>query len=264
MVSGRETLISCTTDQFAAGNIWVVPPGPSWFQDAMCIHVRANPDSSEFCSLRRLIYLAAVDLAQIAPAPLRFQSMRHLTLGSRMGEPPLLQPRSVTSQNQASVWQFLHHWFRPVDALPPAALALRPAAMAFFRLRSATYPVSRQEEADFWQELGQQFNVPHPQIALYRCDADESEQARPRLTPLRQMVKVSLGPAPVRVGCIDDSGYLWAWRWEDALDFEHGDFSDDAGPWSGCDETSPELAEEHMHELQEFYDYDGIGLGDCG
>ena len=110
---------------------------------------------------------------------------------------------------------------------------------------------------------------PHPlrhQLALYRCDADESEQARPRLTPLRrQMVKVSLGPAPVRVGCLDDSGYSWAWRWEDALDFEHGDFSDDAGPWDGCGETPPELAEEHMHELHEFYDYDGdLGLDDFG
>ena len=233
----------------------------------MCIHVRANadPDSSEFCSLRRLIYLAAVDLAQIAPAPLPFQSKRPPALG----DPPLLQPRSVTSQNWASVWQFLHHWFRPVDSLPPDALALRPAALAFFRLRAAPYLVSQTEEAGFWQEFGQQFNAPHPlrhQLALYRCDADESEQARPRLTPLRRkMVKVSLGPAPVRVGCLDDSGYSWAWRWEDALDFEHGDFSDDAGPWAGCGETPPELAEEHMHELHEFYDYDGdLGLDDFG
>ena len=50
-----------------------------------------------------------------------------------------------------------------------------------------------------------------------------------------------------------------------ALDFEHGDFSDDAGPWAGCGETPPELAEEHMHELHEFYDYDGdLGLDDFG
>ena len=99
-----------------------------------------------------------------------------------------------------------------------------------------------------------------------RASPDPSPQAvasLPRLTPPpRQMVKVSLGPAPVRVTCADASGYLWAWRWEDALDFERSEFPDDDGPWAGCGETPPELAEEHMHE---FYDYDGdLGLDDFG
>ena len=49
----------------------------------------------------------------------------------------------------------------PVDSLPPDALALRPAALAFFRLRAAPYLVSQTEEAGFWQEFGQQFNAPH-------------------------------------------------------------------------------------------------------
>ena len=69
----------------------------------------------------------------------------------------------------------------------------------------------------------------------------------------------------MRVACVDACDYLWAWQWADALEFERGEFPDDDGPWAGCGETPPELAEEHMHELHEFYDYDGdLGLDDFG
>ena len=44
----------------------------------------------------------------------------------------------------------------------PSALALRPAVLAFFRLRFVLFLLCWHAEEDFWQELGQQFNVPYP------------------------------------------------------------------------------------------------------
>ena len=79
----------------------VVPPAPPWFQDAMCLDVlgHADPDCSELCSLRRLVY--SVELASLAPT-LRF-------CPPSPGGPTLQQPRSVTSL--VSDWQYLRTWF---------------------------------------------------------------------------------------------------------------------------------------------------------
>ena len=64
------------------------------------------------------------------------------------------------------------------------------------------------------------------------------------------------GLAPVRVACADANAHLWAWRWEDALEFERCEFRDDDGPWVGCDDPPPELEHELMHE---FFDFDDFG-----
>jgi len=157
-----------------------------------------------------------------------------------------------------------------VDSLPPAALALCPAVLAFFRLRFAPFLLSRHAEEDFWQELGQQFNVPHPlrhQLALYRlCDDEpepppstrESKASGPTVMAARgaRLVKDSLGPTPVRVACVDACDYLWAWQWADALALEHG-FPGDEGPWAGRSDPSQGFAEEFF-----YYDDLSIGLDD--
>ena len=133
-----------------------------------------------------------------------------------------------------------------MDSLPPAALALCPAVLAFFRLRFAPFLLSRHAEEDFWQELGQQFSVPHPlrhQLALYRLCSDE-------------LVKDSLRPAPVRVACVDAHKYLWAWQWTDALALEQG-FPVDDGPWAGRGDTSSDPP------AVEFIYYDDLCWG-CG
>jgi len=101
--------------------------------------------------------------------------------------------------------------------------------LTFFRLRFAPFLISRHASAeeDFWQELGQQFSVPHPlrhQLALYRLCSDEREQqlgarASKDFNPQdmaardarQHLVQDSLGPAPVRVACVDACEYLWAW-----------------------------------------------------
>ena len=85
----------------------------------MCLDVlgHADPDCSELCSLRRLVY--SVELASLAPT-LRF-------CPPSPGGPTLQQPRSVTSL--VSDWQYLHTWFCPVAPLSPSALAARSAQL---------------------------------------------------------------------------------------------------------------------------------------
>jgi len=162
-------------------------------------------------------FCAAVELASIVPAAkvLRFRP-------PAPGGPTLPQPDGVKSLD--SDGQYLHTWFCPVDPLPPSALALCPAVLAFFRLRFAPFLLSRQAEEDFWQDLGLQCRVPDTlrPLALYRLCSDE-------------LVKDSLGPASARVACVDAAEYLWAWQWTDVA-LEHG-FPGDTGPWSGCGDT---------------------------
>ena len=184
-------------------------PGAS-LVPGVCLDVLdpADPQCSKICSLRRFIFSAAVELASIVPAAkvLRFRP-------PAPGGPTLPQPDGVKSLD--SDGQYLHTWFCPVDPLPPSALALCPAVLAFFRLRFAPFLLSRQAEEDFWQDLDLQCRVPDTlrPLALYRLCSDE-------------LVKDSLGPAPSRVACVDADEYLWAWQWTDALALEHG-FPDD-------------------------------------
>ena len=53
----------------------------------------------------------------------------------------------------------------------------------------------------------------------------------------QHLVMESLGPAPVRVACVDAGDSLWAWQWEDAFAHERGGFPGDHGPWSGRGDT---------------------------
>ena len=154
----------------------------------------------------------------------------------------LPQPDGVKRLN--SDGQFLHTWFCPVDPLPPSALALCPAVLAFFRLRFAPFLLSRQAEEDFWQDLDLQHRAPTAPrlLALYRLCPDE-------------LVKDSLGPAPTHVACADADGYLWAWQWADALTLEHG-FPGDTGPWAECGEAQSDPP------AAEFIDYDDLGIDD--
>jgi len=159
------------------------------------------------------------------------------------GGPTLPQPDGV--QNLGSDGQYLHTWFCPVDPLPPSDLALCPAVLAFFRLRFAPFLLSRQAEEDFWQDLDLQCRVSYKlcsPLALYRLCSDE-------------LVKDSLGPAPVRVACVDAAEDLWAWQWTDALALEHG-FPGDTGPWAGWGDTSSDPP------AVEFIYYDDLGIGD--
>jgi len=210
-----------------------VVPGTT-YQDVMCLDdvlEPADPQCSDICSLRRLIFSAAVELTSLVPTAkaLRFRP-------PAPGGPTLPQPDGVRSLG--SDWQYLHTWFCPVDPLPPSALALCPAVLAFFRLRFAPFLLSRHAQEDFWQELGQQFSVPHPlrhKFALYRLCSDEPKpqlgahaskdfnlQDMAARDARHHLVKDSLGPAPVRVACVDSCEYLWAWQWTDALALEHG------------------------------------------
>ena len=131
----------------------------------MCTDVLdpADPQGSRTCCLRRLIYSAAVELASIVPAAkvLRFRP-------PAPGGPTLPQPDGITRLDSDE--QCLHTWFCPVDPLPPSALALCPAVLAFFRLRFAPFLLSRQAEEDFWQDLAQQGRIPDAQrpLTLYR------------------------------------------------------------------------------------------------
>ena len=213
---------------------------PHWYQDMECINVLdpADPQCSKICSLRRFIFPAAVELASIVPAAkvLRFRP-------PAPGGPTLPQPDGVKSLD--SDGQYLHTWFCPVDPLPPSALALCPAVLAFFRLRFAPFLLSRQAEEDFWQDLDLQCRVSYKlcsPLALYRLCSDE-------------LVKDSLGPAPVRVACVDAAEDLWAWQWTDALALEHG-FPGDTGPWAGWGDTSSDPP------AVEFIYYDDLGIGD--
>ena len=67
-------------------------------------------------------------------------------------------------------------------------------------------------------------------------------------------MKDSLGPAPVRVACVDACEYLWAWQWTDALALEHG-FPGDDGPWAGRGDTSSDPP------AVEFIYYDDLCFG---
>ena len=149
----------------------------------MCLDVLdpADPGRSDICSLRRLIYSAAVGMASLA-STLRFRL-------PSPGGPTLQQPHSVTSL--VSDWQYLHTWFCPVDPLPPSALALCPAVLAFFRLRFAPFLLSRHAEEDFWQRFGQQFNAPHSSftaLALNKLSSSSSSSSLNKYIPSHRMV----------------------------------------------------------------------------
>ena len=111
-------------------------------------------------------------------------------------------------------------------------------------------------------------NTLRHQLALYRLCSDEPEQqlgaraskdSNPKDTAARDarqhLVKDSLGPAPVRVACVDADEYLWAWQWTDALTLEHG-FPGDTGPWAECGDTPRDPP------AVEFIYYDDLGIGD--
>ena len=114
----------------------------------------------------------------------------HAALPSAIaGGSTLQQPHSVTSL--VSDWQYLHTWFCPVEPLPPAALALCPAVLAFFRLRFAPFLLSRHAEEDFWQRFGQQFNVPHSSftaLALNKLSSSSSSSSLNKYIPSHRMV----------------------------------------------------------------------------
>jgi len=69
----------------------------------------------------------------------------------------------------------------------------------------------------------------------------------------QHLVMESLGPAPVRVACVDAGDSLWAWQWEDAFAHERGGFPGDHGPWSGRGDT---LSDPSQGFAEEFFYYD--------
>ena len=89
--------------------------------------------------------------------------------------------------------------------------------------------------------------------------ARASKDSNPKYTAARDarqhLVKDSLGPAPVRVACVDANEYMWAWQWADALTLEDG-FPGDTGPWAECGGTSSDPP------AVEFIYYDDLGIGD--
>ena len=162
---GAHPFFTCPSGKLDARNIWVVPPAPHWYQDVMCTDVLDpdDPHCSQIYCLHRLIYSAAVELASLVPAAkvLRFRP-------PAPGGPTLPQPDGVTSLDSAG--QYLHNWFCPVDPLPPSALALCPAVLAFFRLRFAPFLLSRQAEEDFWQGEGEALHLHIQSNLIHRAE----------------------------------------------------------------------------------------------
>ena len=102
-------------------------------------------------------------------------------------------------------------------------------------------------------------------MALFDLDQHESTEWEPE-RPLADVLQAWMTPIKKRSrqsACVLLAAALLAPRVLLLLrDIERGEFPDDDGPWAGCGETPPELAEEHMHE---FFDYDDdLGLDDFG
>ena len=88
-----------------------------------------------------------------------------------------------------------------------------------------------------------------------RASKDLNPQDMAARDARQHLVKDSLGPAPVRVACVDAHKYLWAWQWTDALALEQG-FPVDDGPWAGCGDNSSDPP------AVEFIYYDDLGIDD--
>jgi hypothetical protein len=88
-----------------------------------------------------------------------------------------------------------------------------------------------------------------------RASKDLNPQDMAARDARQHLFKDSLGPAPVRVACVDAHKYLWAWQWTDALALEQG-FPVDDGPWAGCGDNSSDPP------AVEFIYYDDLGIDD--
>ena len=140
----EHPFIHCPTSLRDARNTWVVSPGPTWWQDRMCLDVRhpTGKLGDYKCNLRWLLYSAAVEGATFGlsltfkpPSPDALPNLIFIEYGICEVDSNLAAPdgaMGALGQSPGSAW--LHIWFN-IHPASPAVIARCPSMLKILRLR---------------------------------------------------------------------------------------------------------------------------------